>query len=409
MNNPRQIRLKTCGCPMCTAEYRPDEKPTRKDCTGTWQARYRDPSGKQCSENFATKKEAEEFLDDVRTSIRRGTYLDPKRSRIATRKWHAIWWPQQVGAASTMDRDERLWRCHIEPKWGGWPLISIGYMDVVGWVRDLERQLAPSSIYKVFQILDRMMTAARLDKRILSNPCDEVKLPKQKKKHPADRRPPTYEQLALVRAELPGYHHALQIVAQETGLRWGELAGLRLCNVDLGRARIEVREVLEEVGGKLTRKAYPKSDAGLRTVPLTPLAVEAIRAHLEQRPAVAARSELGDGMCAKELVFRGRSGAPLGRNHFRRLWVQCIQRAGVARKVKGDLGRVEWWPQFHKQRHAYASRLHDAGVPEVVVQEILGHERGGEVTWLYTHAAKDTAGQVLAALTGQHPPLRAVS
>jgi len=41
--------------------------------------------------------------------------------------------------------------------------------------------------------------------------------------------------------------------------------------------------------------------------------------------------------------------------------------------------------------------LHNRRVPEAIAQEILGHERAGEVTWLYTHAAADYAGQVLAA------------
>jgi integrase len=95
--------------------------------------------------------------------------------------------------------------------------------------------------------------------------------------------------------------------------------------------------------------------------------------------------------------------------NFRTTWVKAIDKAGVARKtVNPANGRIEWWPQFHKIRHAFASRLHAAGVPEVVVQEILGHERGGEVTWLYTHAANDVAGQVLAALMAARPPLAAV-
>jgi hypothetical protein len=45
-------------------------------------------------------------------------------------------------------------------------------------------------------------------------------------------------------------------------------------------------------------------------------------------------------------------------------------------------------------------------VPEVITQEILGHERAGEVTWIYTHAAADYAGQVLAALDDGKPGVR---
>lgn len=408
-NNPRQIRIKSCTCALCTEKFRPGDKPTRRDCTGTWQARYRDPGGKQCAENFPTEKEAQDFLAEVRFNIRRGTYFDPQRAKITLGKWHAERMKKRRGAASTLDVEERMWRLHVEPHFGNWPILKISWTDVDDWVKGLEEVLAASSIPKPFQIVDRDLAAAVRDKRIPFNPCDGISLPKKAKKHPTDRRPPTYAQLDLIRGQLPQHYHALQITAQETGLRWGELAGLRLCNVDLDKGRLEVREVVEDVKGKRMRKEYPKSDAGLRTVPLTPIAVEALREHLQRRPAKSTRSGVEDGMCLEELVFRGPRGAALARTNFRVMWVECLKASGVARQVKTKQGRTEYWPQFHKQRHAYASRLHEAGVPEVVVQEILGHERGGEVTWLYTHAADDTAGQVLAALLGLRPGLHAVA
>ncbi|MEU2468588.1 tyrosine-type recombinase/integrase [Streptomyces sp. NPDC012486] len=74
---------------------------------------------------------------------------------------------------------------------------------------------------------------------------------------------------------------------------------------------------------------------------------------------------------------------------------------GRTRKVQQE--RTEWWPAFHDQRHSFTSRLHERGVPEIIAQEILGHERAGKVTWLYTHAAADYAGQVLAALEEKKP------
>lgn len=408
-NNPRQIRAKSCGCRLCTERYRPGEQHTRAHCTGSWQYRYRDPSGRQCAENFPTKREAEDFEVEVKAALRHGTYLDPKRSRILLRDWWAMWWPNQRGANNTLNRDERMWRLHVEPEFGGWPLVDISWLDVDRWVKKLDGPLSPSSIPAAFQILDRLTTAAVLDKRLLNNPCDSIKLPRRKKKHPEDRKPPTYPQLDLIRGHLPKHHHPLTFVAQETGLRWGELAGLRLCNLDLEHGRLHVREVLEDARGHLARKEYPKSDAGLRTVPLTTLAVEALEMHLERSPAVATRSAASDGLCPEELVFKGPRTAAMRQANFRTTWVKSCQKAGVARKtVNQKNGRIEWWPQFHKIRHAFASRLHDLGVPEVVVQEILGHERGGSVTWLYTHAANDVAGQVLAALNEGRPLLRVV-
>lgn len=417
--NPRQIRLRSCGCKLCTEKYRPDEKPTRRDCTGSWQARYVDPSGKPRAENFPTKKEAEDHIALMAVQVKDRTWIDPDRSRISLSTWHGMWWPVQKGEASTLDRDERMWRNHVLPTFGTWRLCDISYLDVQGWVNSLDGPLAPSSVIKAFQILDRMLTAALRDRRIPFNPADGVKMPKQRKAHPEDRRPPTYSQLRKVRHALPRYHVALQIVAQETGLRWGELAGLRACWVDLEGARIQVREVLTEVRGKLARKVYPKADASQRTVPLTPLAVRVLRVHLAEEKPSTRRSDPSEGMCTDELVFHGRNRkrrggepgrSPLRRGAFRRLWIAAIEEAGVMRitvKQLPDGGqRRDYWPDFHDQRHAYASRLAALGVPEVIVQEVLGHERAGSVTWLYTHAAADVAGQVLAAMRDGQPGAR---
>jgi integrase len=446
-NNPRPVPSKNCGCPLCLEKFPDPPRRKTKDHTGSWQARYTGPGGKPLSKNKPTYDEAIAFLEKTRTEIRQRTWLDPARAEITLCAWHELWWPTQTGDEpgrpqpqewnSTSVRDYGMWQNHIEPELGSLRLWELSWLGIQTWVNSLHDEkggpLAAASVIKTFQVLDRMLEAAKLDRRIPFNPAEGIKLPKLKKKHPEDRRPPTHAQLWRVRACLPDYHHTLQIVAQETGLRWGELAGLRACNVDLAGRRIHVREVLTEVRGKIRRKEYPKSDAGLRTVPLTGLAVRVLREHLAVEQPSTRRSELKDGLCEDELVFHGRNRksrttgepyrAPLRRSAFRRLWIKAIQDAGVARKKtktvtvmekdqetgrrrKVQKERTEWWPDFHDQRHTFASRLHDRGVPEVIAQEILGHERAGEVTWLYTHAAADYAGQVLAALNDGKPGTR---
>lgn len=455
--NPRPNPSMRCGCPPCLAKYPRNPRPAVpiEEHTGSWEARYTDPQGKGRSKNWPTETRAIEFLEETRTAMRHRTWIDPARGEITTGAWWRLWWPTQTKGEMRIEhwaqaqlRDEGMWRNHIGPTFAGTRLFEMEWREIQLWVNSLHYKnggpLAAASVTKCFQVLDRMLEDARRDRRIPFNPAEGVKLPTIEKKHPEDRRPPSYAQLWLVRQKLPAYLQALLIVAQETGLRFQELAGLRWCRVDLENRRLHVREVLVEPRGKVKRKAYPKSDAGLRTVPLTGLAVRVLRevwaAESEEGTPSRAVSEPGDGMREDELVFHGRNEirrgtrtasregeryrSPLRRGTVRRPWITAIEAAGVARKVtrkvtvqKTDAAtgrtrsvqedRTDWWPVFSDTRDAYASRLHALGVPEVIAQEILGHERGGKVTWIYTHAAADYAGQVLAALEDGKPGVRA--
>lgn len=417
INNPRQVRIKSCGCKLCVAKFRPEVAATRKDCTGTWQARFRNPAGEQKSRNFPTKKLAEAFLDKIRTAVRSGEYIDQDRGSITVAAMRAEVRKSARGGETTLNRNDGVWKNHIEPHFGSWPLKKVGHLDVDGWVAGLTRVTGTATITKAFQVLDRTFAAAVRDRRILHNPCDGIKLPKPKAKHPDDKMPPSYDQLADVREAIPEFYHPLLIVAEETGLRWGELIGLRRCHVNFKDRSIQVREVVIDVKGISKRKAYPKSDAGARTVPLTDRAAHVLKGHLAAHPAASTRTPAGGGLHSEELVFRGpkagtktkagrlREGV-LKVSNFQRLWIPAIEEAGIMRVVVDDVtGRREIWPHFHDIRHAFASRLHSLGVTEADAQKILGHERGGKITWLYTHANADAVDTVRDALA---PRLKAV-
>jgi integrase len=410
MNNPRQVRVKTCGCKLCLVEYPGDRKP-RRDCIGSWQARYRGPDGKQKAKNFAKKGEADAFLDEIRTNVRQGTYLDPKRGQMKVDDWHAKWWPTQEkkGRPTTRSRKKGVWTTHVQPKWGAWPLASIGFIEFDRWLQNEVKGYHTRK--KVLEFMRKMMQAAILDKRITTNPTFGIELEVPAAKHPDDLAPPTDDQCAAIRACIPEYYHPLLDFADETGMRWGEYTGLRLCHVHLPAATARVMEVVSEDDGKLFRQAAPKTDAGFRTVPLTPVALAAVHAMIERWHPEATRSDIEDGMCEKELIFVGPRRGVLSRHNFRRVWIKAIQDAGVARKVMNpETGRTEWWPRLHDYRHRFATRLKDAGVPEKDVQSVMGHDRGSKVTWLYQHAGPEVVESVRDALAnGGKPQLRAVS
>lgn len=399
-NNPRQIRSKSCGCAACREAHPEPARRPRRDCIGSWQARYRDPTGRQCSKNFEKRKDAEAFLDDIRTRVRSRTYHDPRRGEITLGSWWAMWWPAQPKRAPmTVDRKLSTWRAHIQPKWAEWRLCDLEFLDIQAWLLTIRGYHARK---KALELLRTMLRDAVRARRIPVNPCADIELPAPPRKHPDDLRPPSAVQCALVREHAPMYYRPLLVFLEETGLRWGEATGLRLCNVNLRDHHLKVKEVLVEDGGRLVRQAAPKTASGFRTVPLTPAATEAVRAMLTRWRPKGTRSAVDSGMHVEELVFRGPQGGLLSRHNFRRTWIPAIQGAGIARMVVNpETGRQEWWPHVHDLRHVFATRLKDAGVPERDVQAVMGHDRGSKVTWLYQHAGEDVAATVLSAMTGQ--------
>jgi integrase len=426
LNNPRQLRSKLCGCTLCKAAYPLPERPGRRDCKGTWQARFRDQDGVQRSKNFTTKAAAVAFLDETRTSVRQGTYLDPRGGGITVGQWWDIWWPTQEkkGRITTRARKRSCWTAHIKPAWEHRQLGSLGYIELQDWLSGLSGHATQT---KVLGVLRALFSAAVRDRRLPFSPAAELEVTAEPTaKHPSDLRPPTEAQYELIREHLPVWYRPLADFLQETGMRFGEATGLRRCNVDLEAGIAEVREVIADDEGVLVRQGAPKTRAGFRTVPLTEKAKEAVRTMYARLDPAETRTDVTSGMHPEELIFRGphagevvktrqaqgetvvRSGV-LSRANFRRVWIKAIKAAGVARLVRNEgTGRMEYWPRVHDYRGALGRRLHAAGVPERETQLVLGQERGGRVTWLYQQGQEEGIEIVRHAMEASPRRLRAV-
>jgi len=396
----RQLPSKRCGCERCREMYpAPPRRPT-KNCSGSWQARWYDAAGKPCSLTRKKRDDAVDAMNRAKAEISTGAWIDPARGKMKLAEWRTHWLETRASLEdATNARDGSHWKVHVEPRWGQTPLASISHMEVQKWVTGaLEPRLESSSVSSVLNSLDMLMAAARRDKRIHFNPCDEIKVKPRRKKHASDDRPPTIEQVqAAVSFIKNPIYQQLPLVALETGMRWGELAGLLPDCVDLDEGLVHVKRVLEEVGGHKVLRDYPKSDAGMRTLPLTVAARALFVIQFRLQPLV-------DG----KAVFRGAHGAELGRNTYRgRIWVPATIAAGIHRESRTASGRLEHWPTIHDVRHTWASRLEAGGVPESTRKELLGHERpSGDVTWRYTHGAADVRAMVLRAL-GDEPEMTA--
>ena len=172
---------------------------------------------------------------------------------------------------------------------------------------------------------------------------------------------------------------ALFVTEVGTGLRWGELGGLANEDVDLVAGRLVVRRALVRRDGRYLREE-PKTERSKRTMPLTPTVVLALIAHRDRLIAE------GFIPTATGPVFVNRDGGPLSGSWVTHRFYQLLDAAGIARLP------------FKNLRTTFASRLFEAGVPDQVIADLLGHTRTYTTKKHYIATTPQAAEQAIEKL-----------
>jgi len=319
--------------------------------------RYRDPNGVQKAKTFRSETDAKDYFAEVVTDVRRGVYIDPRAGRTTVGEWADRWIKAQSHLKpSTRARYEGLLDNQIRPRWAKVRLHNVDHLDVAGWVSELSTMLSASSVRQAYRVLSLLLETAVRSNKILTNPAAGVKLPK------ADETSKRYLQLDEVERLADAADEACRrdddlpvmagrtiiLVLAFTGLRWGELAALKVADVDLLRRRIAVKASVTEVGGRLTW-GTPKNHQR-RSVPVP-------RSLVDELAVVVA------GKGRDDLVFSTPLGGVLRNNNFRR---DVFDAATEAAGLKGLTP--------HELRHTAASLAISAGANVKAVQRMLGHK-----------------------------------
>ena len=176
---------------------------------------------------------------------------------------------------------------------------------------------------------------------------------------------------------------ALYVVAIHTGLRRGELLGLKWTDADLDAGTLTVRRSLDVDG---TSKA-PKNLASKRTLKLTPQALDVLKAHNVRQNAE--RLQSGSRWQDHNLVFPNTVGKPMNAgNLYRREFQPLLERAGLI-----DEGFT-----IHSLRHTFATTLAAKGVHPSTAQKMLGHSDIRMTLAIYTHPTDSMQDAATAAL-----------
>jgi integrase len=337
---------------------------------------WRLDDGTQGSRTFDTRAQAREFKHDLLARVAADSWIDPRRGRITFNEWADRWWALWSSAPRRSPKGKETTashlRCHLRPYFGRRQLGQVSPSIVLRWQHELEGTLGHSGVMACRSILLRIMEAARTERLIITNPVRDVEAPKPRVDPERvfghqRRRTLTPEEFGRFLAACRPFYRDHFITQVGTGLRSGELLGLRRRRVHPELGRIEVIEVRYEAGEfGAGFKHEPKSPTSVRVVPMC-----------EQVHAAVARQLLAGGDPA-DLVFPGPGGsngvrrgarAPLATHNLRRAYKAAVARAGA------DLALLDLRGP-HDLRHTFATWLEDAGIPSRVIDELMGHAGG---------------------------------
>ncbi|HEY3091129.1 MAG TPA: tyrosine-type recombinase/integrase [Jatrophihabitantaceae bacterium] len=335
----------------------------------TWRAHYRDPSGRQRNKSFPRKIDAERFLTGVESSKLVGSFIDPQLGRVTVGEWSQRWLAGQAHLKpTTRERYAGILREHITPRWSAVRLADVSHADVQAWLTELSARRQAATVRKVHRVLSRVLALAVRDGRLARNPAAGVNLPRVDE---GERRYLTHEQVATL-ADACGPYRLVVLFLAYTGLRWGEMAALRVGRLELMRRRAEVAESVTPVRGVMTW-GTPKGHER-RSVPIPRFLVDGLAAHIA-------------GKTPDEPVFTGERGGVLR--------AQVFQRAAFTAAAEA-IGVPGLHP--HELRHTAASLAIAAGANVKVVQTMLGHKSATMTLDLYGHLFPDQLDEVADAL-----------
>ncbi|MDF3316445.1 site-specific integrase [Rhodococcus sp. C3V] len=319
--------------------------------------------GKEISKSFAKQKEARDWIRD-----REG--LKPTGARVDNQMLSKI---LEAHIEQSATESTRAVRTHLAANLGDLEFKKLGDIDaddVRGWRAVLAngrpwvdgRPLSNSSIRTLTGTLSAVFNDAVAQGQIVRNPVTAVR-----RKGTANQAVEPHQILLLdeIRALMAAAGEPFVTMLEfgaTSGLRAGELAGLRVRSIDFER---QVVDVTEQADGHHTAFGWRplKSEKSRRTIPLPDSTIRAIEAHLESHPDYGPSTPL----------FRATQGGQWSSAHIAKVWRAVASEAGVENH------------SWHSLRHFFASALIASGASVTTVQQRLGHASPMVTLAVYSH------------------------
>jgi integrase len=369
---------------------------------GTWTAYwYETVAGNRRQRSkggFPTRRAANDHVTSVLASIQARTYVTPARTTFGSYLLDT-WLPAQEQRLrnSTFADYRRRIEQHIVPALGHVHLQELDarhldklYADLLKRGARDGRALAPKTVRNIHVVIRKALadaTRKRLVTRNVALDADPPKIP-----GPGEREMATWtpEELRLFLDAIA--HHRLAaayVLAASTGMRRGEVLGVRWSDIDLDNGTVAIRQTIVSVSYEV-QVSEPKTARGRRIISLDPATVAVLRWHAE---AQGRERETSGDFEDHDLVFARPDGRPIHPDHFSQLFDRTVARLKL-RRVR-----------LHDLRHTYATLALRAGVDAKTVSARLGHATVAFTLDVYTKAVpqldREAADKIAGLIFGE--------
>lgn len=317
---------------------------------------------------FKTKRDAEKALALMEAEVYKGTYFEP--SSMLMKEHMNDWFKSKKNSISiqTANTYEAYLKNRIVPYIGNVQLAQLSPILLQNFVNELKEEgLASSSIKKIYSIVKGALDYAVNMELLPSNPITKIQLPKDSKKEIVVWDVPeiqSFQKAACLDRLYPAFYLAIT-----TGMRRGEILGVRWKDVDLEKGMLNVRQTLSKDGRQFLPGA--KTSAGIRSIKLS----NDTMVLLKKQKTVVAKEKLSYGPEYEDndLIICTSKGTPINPENLKRTFQRLIKEANVPSI------------RLHDLRHTHATMLLASGVNAKVISERLGHTNIKTTLDIYSH------------------------
>lgn len=349
----------------------------------------RDENGKLIRKQFygKTQKEVKEKLEEYKKQLSLGAL--PNDDKLTLEQWYYTWlfdYRIKDLKPKSFEKYEGIYRNYIkDTQLGRLKLKDLRATHLQKYYNDLmDNNKKPTSTIKSLNTrLKPCLAEAEKQGYIQKNYCKLVTLPKDNTTREIKVLTPEQQKsfiAALVSHEL----EMLFLTALSTGLRLGEILGLKWSDIDFNTGTLTVNRTLQRVteidrnGNRESKviEQLPKTKNSIRTIPIPKNILVKLKDHKVQQSKN--KLQIGDLYSNNDYVFCDKLGYPLDDKRPNRNLKSILTKLGVEPL------------KFHGLRHTYATRLFEANVPPKTVQVLMGHYDISITMDIYTHVMENT-------------------